>query len=77
MYQVVFKLPSGAGGLAAMFASKAIKHDLEVWRKLYGIPYKAYSEKGYIYIAELARDRDATWFALTWQGVKYDTIRKV
>lgn len=76
MYHIKFKLPNGAGGMAAGHASAGIRKQLRAWSEQYGIPLKT-ETMPYLLIAKLALDKDATWFALTWQGRKYDSIHKV
>ena len=76
MYQVHFQLPQGAAGLAAQHAAYKIKQDLALWREQSGIPYRIHTNK-YDLVLELALDKDATWFALTWQGRPYTSIEQV
>lgn len=81
MYNVVFNLPKiTTTGQDPLKAQDQIVRDLDAWRKLYGIPYRARTHESvfkYTLTVELALDRDATWFTLTWTGAKYDSVYKV
>ena len=79
MYEVTWTLPTGAAGMAAGYTARAIIKNLTEWTERYGIPHKILQPRTYPYkiYCQLALDKDATWFALTWKGRKYDSIRKV
>ena len=63
---IEFRLPTGAGGMAAGVALNHIRIDIEDWVCRFEIQnYKTKLHK-YTYRLCLASDRDYTQFALTW-----------
>jgi hypothetical protein len=63
---IEFRLPTGAGGMAAGVALKHIRIDIDDWVGRFEIQnYKTKLHK-YTYRLCLASDRDYTQFALTW-----------
>lgn len=62
---IEFRLPNGAGGMAAGYALAAIRRDIESWADKHAIPYKTKLHK-YTFRLCLNSDREYTQFALTW-----------
>jgi hypothetical protein len=62
---IEFRLPNGAGGMAAGYALSSIKHDIEIWAEKYNIPYKTKRHKLTFRLC-LNTDKDYTQFILTW-----------
>lgn len=63
---IEFRLPTGAGGMAAGVALKHIRIDIDDWVGRFEIQnYKTKLHK-YTYRLCLASDQDYTQFALTW-----------
>jgi len=62
---IEFRLPSGAGGIAAGHGLSLIRQDIETWAKKYDIPYKTKVHK-YTYRLCLEKNSDYNYFALTW-----------
>ncbi len=62
---IEFRLPTGAGGLAAGHFYSLIKRDIEAWAEKHGISYKTKLHK-YTYRLCLEKDSDYNYFALTW-----------
>lgn len=67
---IEFRLPTGAGGMAAQHALSLIRKDIEAWAKKYGIEYRTKIHK-YTYRLCLYSEKDYTQFALTWQPHSY------
>ena len=67
---IEFRLPTGAGGMAAGHALALIKKDIEVWAQKYNIKYKTKLHK-YTYRLSLGNDKEYTQFALTWEPHSY------
>jgi hypothetical protein len=63
---IEFRLPSGAGGMAAGHALSLIRKDIEAWAAKYRIEYRTKIHK-YTYRLCLYSDKDYTQFALTWE----------
>ena len=62
---IEFKLPSGAGGQAALYSCSVLNRELARWRDLYGYTYK--TEVTYYKLSLRFDDARAyTWFALCW-----------
>lgn len=74
MKQVVWYLPSGSGGMAALYKANRIKHNVKEWAERYApeiaqsshIDY--YSKNGLRYCALRLHEEHATIFALTWNN---------
>jgi hypothetical protein len=63
---IEFRLPQGAGGMAAGHALYLIKQDIHDWVERYSITdYRTKIHK-YTFRLCLATDKDYTSFALTW-----------
>jgi len=63
---IEFRLPTGAGGMAAGVALNHIRIDIDDWVRRFEIQnYKTKLHK-YTYRLCLSSDRDYTQFALTW-----------
>lgn len=67
---IEFRLPTGAGGMAAGHALALIKKDIEAWAQKYNVEYKTKIHK-YTYRLCLTSDKDYTQFALTWKPQSY------
>ena len=67
---VEFRLPSGAGGIAAGHAAHMIRREIEAWAEKYNIPYKTKIHK---YTLRLCLESDAayTHFQLSWDSKSY------
>jgi hypothetical protein len=63
---IEFRLPSGAGGAAAVHALALIRKDIEAWAKKHNVEYRTKVHK-YTYRLCLTSDKDYTQFALTWE----------
>lgn len=61
-----FKLPQGAGGMAAGYRNMHLKKRILAWADQHNITVINYTN-GYRCCFEFARDGDYTLFALTWQ----------
>ena len=62
-----FRLPSGAGGMAAGYTKQGINKELKRVCKQYNIDLKEQVTKAYRYRISFKRDQDYTLFALVWQ----------
>ena len=62
-----FKLPTGAGGMAAHHYNNKLRHRVQAWANQYNITIKSWT-KGYRSCYEFAKDSDYTLFALSWQA---------
>jgi hypothetical protein len=62
---IEFRLPTGAGGMAAGHASAMIKRNIVDWAKKYNIKYKV-KVINYTLRLSLESDRDYTLFQLSW-----------
>jgi hypothetical protein len=67
---IEFRLPTGAGGMAAGHALQLIKKDIEAWAAKYDIKYKTKIHK-YTFRLCLEGDKEYTQFALTWVPHSY------
>ena len=63
---IEFKLPSGAGGMAAGYKSMDLRKRVGAWAAQYNVTVKNHTQ-GYRICFEFARDSDYTLFALSWQ----------
>lgn len=61
-----FRLPSGAGGMAAGYTKQGITKQLKQLTEQYNIRVKRTVQKAYRYRVEFERDQDYTLFALVW-----------
>jgi hypothetical protein len=74
MKQVVWYLPSGSGGMAALYKTNHIKILVKEWAEKYAprvsylIHLDYYSKNGLRYCALRLHEEDATVFALTWDN---------
>ena len=66
---IQFKLPSGAGGMAAYHASHHIRKRMQEWADNHNIKIKSI-HSGYNMNFILENDRDYTLFALSWKPYK-------
>lgn len=66
---IEFRLPSGAGGMAAGHASAMIRRQIAEWAEKHSISYKTKTVK---YTLRLCLESDAeyTLFQLSWTGRK-------
>jgi hypothetical protein len=71
---IEFRLPNGAGGMAAGHALELIKRDIKTWAEKYGVEYRTKVHK-YTYRLCLNSDKDYTQFALTWEPHSYASSR--
>lgn len=62
---IQFKLPSGAGGMAALYVSRKLKEKLTSWAVTHNIQITS-EHRGYGICFKLARPEDYTLFALSW-----------
>lgn len=62
---IVFKLPSGAGGQAALHVSKKISDKVYTWANTHNVSITA-KHSGYRICFTLAKPKDYTLFALSW-----------
>ena len=63
---VEFKLPSGAGGQAALYSCSTLNRELARWQTLYGFEYTT-TVTYYKLTVEFCDERAYTVFALSWQ----------
>jgi len=63
---IEFRLPTGAGGIAAQYTNGIISQNLKEWSQRYDIPY---TKKIYKYTVRVTFDDEKFYdfFALTWQ----------
>lgn len=63
---VEFRLPTGAGGMAAQYTYGMLSRNLRAWSEQYSIPHQKKLVK---YIVKVTFDNDESYsfFALTWQ----------
>lgn len=66
---IEFRLPSGAGGMAALHASKHIRDRVQAWAAEHNVKITS-AHTGYRMTFILAEERDYTLFALSWQSSK-------
>lgn len=62
---IQFRLPTGAGGLAAGTTANNLKRHLETWSDRYGIPMRTKAVK-YTLRVTFNDDAHYQFFALTW-----------
>ena len=66
--RITFKLPHGAGGMAAQFTHQRIRKRLIEWANQHGEPnYTFKTGPAYTSVLEFEQDEHYTLFALTWQ----------
>jgi hypothetical protein len=63
---IEFRLPVGAGGMAAGVALNHINIDIDNWVKKHNIQYHKTKIHKYTYRLCFPNDKDYTHFALTW-----------
>ena len=63
---IEFRLPKGAGGMAAGHRNQLLKKRIQAWAEERNITVINYTN-GYRCCFEFARDRDYTVFALSWE----------
>lgn len=72
MKEVIWYLPSGAGGIAAQHRSYHIKKAINEWKQYYNIDDEVqltvFSKDGLRYFKVTMTDETATIFALTWDN---------
>lgn len=61
-----FRLPSGAGGMAAGYKGMSLRKQISAWAAKYNVTVKNWTN-GYRICFEFERDSDYTLFALSWQ----------
>lgn len=62
-----FRLPSGAGGMAAGYTKAAISKELKQICEQYNIEFEDRVTKAYRYRVSFKQPQDYTLFALVWQ----------
>lgn len=62
---IEFRLPNGAGGMAAGYALNEIRKDIEAWAEQHNIPFRTKLHK-YTFRLCLPSDKEYTQFAFTW-----------
>ena len=62
---IEFRLPTGAGGMAAGFCNQLLKKELHTWSTRYDIPYTAKLHKYTVRIT-FHDDKHYAFFKLTW-----------
>lgn len=70
---IEFKLPTGAGGIAAGHALNTIRGDIEIWARQHNIHYKTKLHKYTLRLC-LSTDKEYTQFALSWSP-KHDVSK--
>jgi len=63
---IEFRLPTGAGGMAAGIALNHINIDIDNWIRQYDIKSHRTKIHKYTYRLSLNNEKDYTLFALTW-----------
>lgn len=63
---IEFKLPSGAGGMAAGYRNMHLRKRIREWADTHNITVVNWTN-GYRCCFEFARDSDYTMFMLSWQ----------
>lgn len=63
---IEFRLPSGAGGMAAQYTYGMLCRNLREWSNQYGIQYRTKIVK-YTVKVTLENDNSYSFFGLTWQ----------
>ena len=62
---IEFRLPSGAGGMAAGHAARVIRKQLNEWHAKHGISFTTRAD-GYKFIVELPTEQDYSFFRLSF-----------
>jgi hypothetical protein len=62
---IEFRLPSGAGGMAAQYASSVIKKEIKDWAELHSVDYKTKIVKYTLRLC-LNSPQEYTHFRLSW-----------
>lgn len=62
-----FKLPTGAGGMAAHHYNNKLRNRIQAWANQHNVKIRSWS-KGYRSCYEFDRASDYTLFALSWQA---------
>ena len=66
---IEFKLPSGAGGMAAGYRNMHLKKRIREWAELHNVTITHWNaSSGYRSCFQFARESDYTLFALSWQA---------
>lgn len=63
---IEFRLPNGAGGMAAGIALNQINIDIDTWVRKHNIQYHKTKIHKYTYRLVLKNDEAYSYFALTW-----------
>lgn len=66
---IEFKLPTGAGGMAALHASRHIRARVQAWADWHNVKITSI-HSGYRMTFMFEHDHDYTVFALSWQVLK-------
>ena len=75
---IEFKLPQGAGGLAAGYYSMNIKRQIDAWAAQHNVQVDSYNGASYRLCFKFGRPVDYTLFALYWQPTsEFNTYRLV
>jgi hypothetical protein len=64
---IEFRLPNGAGGMAAGHAAHMIRKEIAVWAEKYNVPYKTKIHKHTLRLC-LESDADYTFFQMSWNS---------
>ena len=67
MMHIEFKLPTGAGGMAAGYKSMDLRKKVTAWADKHNVTVKNHTQ-GYRICFIFERDSDYTLFALSWQA---------
>lgn len=62
---IEFRLPTGAGGMAAQYTNSVLNRNLHEWSERYGIPYNKKIHKWTVRIT-FDDDKFYDFFAITW-----------
>lgn len=62
---IEFRLPTGAGGMAAQYTNSVLNRNLHAWSDQYNIPYNKKIHKWTVRIT-FDNDQHYTLFAMTW-----------
>jgi hypothetical protein len=62
---IEFRLPTGAGGMAAQYVNSVLNRNLHEWSDRYGIPYNKKIHKHTVRIT-FDNEENYSFFALTW-----------
>lgn len=72
---IEFSLPSGAGGMAAVYTASGIKKHLAIWSTKYNIDFLAIKAVKYTLRVTFVDPKYYDFFALTWDPQISDTYQ--